>query len=80
MDTQNLTISLPRALIKKVKVVAARHETSISALLAASLEETVRRAEDHDAAAQRLLARMRAGYDLGSGGELRIARDELHER
>ena len=43
--------------MKKIKVVAAKRETSISALLTASLEETVRRAEDQDAGAQRMLAR-----------------------
>lgn len=75
-----MTVGLPRALLRKVKVVAARRETSISALLVASLEEIVRRDEDRQSAGQRLLARAREGYDLGTRGRLPGRRDELHER
>jgi hypothetical protein len=51
----------------------------VSALLAASLQEIVRNHDDL-AAVQRAGARVRKGYDLGSGGRLRAGRDELHER
>ena len=66
MKTQNVTLSLPRALLKKVKIVAAKRETSVSALLAASLEEIVRRDDDYEAAMPRVLARIRKGYNLGT--------------
>ena len=78
--TQNVTVALPRDLLKRVKIVAAKRETSVSALLAASLEEIVRRDEQYEAAMQRALARMRQGYDLGTGGRVEVAREALHER
>ena len=61
-------------------VVAAKRETSISALLTASLQEIVRHEDEYESAMTRALARARRGYDLGTGGNLRIQRGELHER
>ena len=80
MDTQNITLALPRALLKKAKIVAAKRETSVSALVAASLEDLVRADDAFEPAMERALARARAGYDLGSRGRVMVARDELHER
>ena len=80
METQNITLSLPRALIKRAKIVAAKRETSVSALVAGSLEEIVRNEDDLETATQRTLARARRGYDLGSRGAIAATREQLHER
>jgi len=80
VGTQNGTVALPRALPRKLKVVAAKRVISISALLTSSLEEIVRRESGYESAIRRALARARKGYDLGTGGHLRIQRGELHER
>lgn len=80
VETQNITLALPRVLLKKVKVVAAKRETSVSALVAASLEEIVRGDDAIEGAMQRWLTRARQGYDLGSKGRVGVRRDDLHER
>ncbi|GAC1333736.1 MAG: hypothetical protein NVSMB17_14490 [Candidatus Dormibacteria bacterium] len=80
MESQNITLALPRALLKKAKILAARRETSVSALVAAALEEAVRADDAYEPAMQRALVRARAGYALGSSGRVGIDRDELHER
>ena len=80
VETQNVTVALPRALLRKLKVVAAKRETSISALLTSSLEEIVRREGEYESAMRRALGRAHRGYDLGTGGRLRIQRRKLHER
>jgi hypothetical protein len=80
VETRNITLALPRALLKKAKIVAARRETSVSALITASLEDVVRADDDFEPAMQRALARARAGYNLGSGGRVNVGRDDLHER
>ena len=64
--------------MREVRVLAAEEGTSISALLAARLEEIVRERKTYERARKRALARLREGLDLqwtppGS-------RDELHER
>ena len=81
MDKRNITLSLPSALVKQVKIVAAKRETSVSAMLAASLEEIVRGDDSRrDDATQRILKRAERGFDFGTDGQVRFGRDELHER
>jgi predicted transcriptional regulator len=80
VETQNITVSLSKALVKKVKIVAAKRDTSVSALLASSLEEIVRQDDRYESATRRLVKRARKGYDLGSGGRVEGQRSDLHER
>jgi hypothetical protein len=81
VERRNITLSLPSTLVKQVKIVAAKRETSVSALLAASLEEIVRGDDSQRAdATQRILNRARRGFDLGTGGRIPLSRDVLHER
>jgi hypothetical protein len=74
----NVTLKLDTTLLREVRILAAEQDTSISALLAARLEEIVRQRKTYDRARKRALARLREGFDThwtppGS-------RDELHER
>jgi len=80
METRNITLSLPEDVLREVKVVAARRGTSVSALLAGALSEIVERESGYAAAKERSLAALGGGRDLGTGGEIRWSRDELHER
>lgn len=83
METRNITLSLPVALIKKAKVFAAQRDTSVSALVRESLEKAVSngaREETYEEAMAGLVASMRKGYDLGFDGKIPWTRDELHER
>ena len=41
METQNVTLSLPKDLVRKVKLVAVERQTSISGLLKELLTEAV---------------------------------------
>jgi hypothetical protein len=74
----NITLKLDKSLLREIRVLAAEEGTSISALLAARLEQIVRDRKTYERARKRALARLREGLDLqwtppGS-------RDELHER
>lgn len=80
METRNITLSLPEEVLREAKVVAARRGTSVSALLAGALEELVERESGYAAARERGLAAFGRGWDLGTRGEARRDRDELHER
>lgn len=80
METQNITLSLPRRLLRRLKVVAARRETSVSRLIAGMIEEVVSREDEYDEARRRAVARMKRGWDLGTEGRVAVSRDELHER
>jgi hypothetical protein len=80
METQNITLALPKDLLLKVKLLAVRRQTSVSGLLAGELEKLVRQEEAYNSARDRNLLLLKEGMDLGTYGEITIERDELHER
>jgi len=74
----NITLKLDADLLREARILAAEEDTSISAMLAARLEQIVRDRQRYQRARKRALARLREGMDLrwtppGS-------RDEIHER
>lgn len=74
----NITLKLDSDVIKEARVLAAEEGSSVSALLAAKLEELVRERKKYDQSRKRALQRLRTGLELGwtKPG----SRDELHER
>ena len=74
----NITLKLDADLLRQVRVLAAEEDTSISALLAARLEQIVRNRKTYARARKRALARLREGMNLRWTPP--SSRDELHER
>jgi hypothetical protein len=79
-DAQNVTLSLPRALLKRAKRLAADEETSVSALMAQALARLVDERLRFSSARRRSLAAMKTAASLGTKGAPRWTRAELHER
>lgn len=48
METQNITLSFPKKVLSKVKLIAVKHQTSVSGLLTQTLENLVRQEEAYD--------------------------------
>ncbi|MBN2054542.1 CopG family transcriptional regulator [bacterium] len=80
MDRQNVTVSLPRDLIKRAKHLAVERNTSLSGLLGEYLEKIIRDDEVKRCAAKRIRARLRAPADLGTNGTSVCLREEVHGR
>ncbi len=80
MQHRNLTLKLDAELYKEIKILAAKRDTSISALVSASLAEVVKEDRDYLQAKERAVALLRQGFDLGTRGQITWSRDELHER
>ncbi|MBS4060006.1 MAG: CopG family transcriptional regulator [Bacteroidetes bacterium] len=80
METQNITLSIPKSTLHKVKLVAVRRETSISKLMAEAMEKLASEDESYIQARDRQLALLEKGFDLGFGESKLPSRDELHER
>ena len=61
METQNITLSLPKEILLKVKQLAVKRQTSVSGLLAQTLERLVHQedayAHDHSAGNKHVRAR-----------------------
>ena len=78
-DSRNITLALPRWLLRKVKILAVERETSVSRLLSETLEEIVTRNDAYEQARERARRLLRNPPDLGTI-ERMWTRDELHER
>jgi metal-responsive CopG/Arc/MetJ family transcriptional regulator len=80
MERQNLTLSLPKALLKKAKVLAARKEISLSELVREAIEERIREDTGYRKARRRHTHTLMNSFDLGTNGHLGMSRETLHER
>ena len=80
METQNVTVSLPKDVLRRVQVIAAQRKTSISTLLARALEDLVAQESRFAQARRHHLAWLSAPADLSTGGRKLVGRPELHER
>jgi hypothetical protein len=74
----NITLRLDQALLREIRILAAEEGTSISAMLAARLEQIVRERKSYDRSRRRALARLREGMNLGWNPPR--SRAELYER
>ncbi|MBS3975872.1 MAG: CopG family transcriptional regulator [Syntrophomonadaceae bacterium] len=80
MEKQNVTISVPKDVLKKAKHIAVNRQTSLSRLLAETLEDIVEKDDAYSKAKDRQLAAMKKGFDLGVKGEIVWKREDLHAR
>jgi hypothetical protein len=80
VNKRNLTLSLPYSLIHKAKEMAVREERSLNEYIRRAVEEKIVRSAGFDKARERQLARLRAGFPLGTKGARPARREALHER
>jgi len=80
MENQNITLSIPKDVLLKVKLIAVQRQTSVSSLLTRTLERLVEQEDAYVHAQRRHLEWLDQGMDLGTGGNVLTRRDELHER
>lgn len=80
METQNVTLAIPKDVLRKAKIIAVKRNTSLSSLLTQTLEDLVSHEEGYDQARLRNLEVMKRGFDLGTKGNINWTREELHER
>ena len=79
-DTQNVTLSLPKPLLKDARHVAVERGISLSRLLTDTLAEAVARDRAYDKAASRFLKRMDKGFAMGTNGRRSASRAALYDR
>lgn len=79
MEKQNITLSLPKDMLNKLKHIAVDKNTSLSGLLTQTLTEIVYKEEAYQVAKNRQLFLMERGLDMGYG-EDDWKREDLHER
>lgn len=80
MEKRNITLSLPKSLLKKAKVAAASEGKSLSELVRESLDARLREVAGYGRARKRQLDLLKRGFDLGTEGRILTTRAELHGR
>ena len=80
MEKQNITLSLPKELLKKGKSLAAKKGVSLNELVRELLQQSAENAEGYRTAADRQTRRMKKGIALGTKGTISWTRDELYHR
>jgi hypothetical protein len=79
-DYQNITLSLPKEILIKVKHIAIDKHTSVTGLLVKVLEEMVQKENDYDKAKRHHLEFLNDVMSLNTKGEISWKRDDIHER
>lgn len=80
MNRQNVTLSLPKTLLKQAKMMATSKDKSLSEFLRDALEEKVREATGYKKARNRQLKLLKNGINFSTKGYITASREELHER
>lgn len=80
MEKQNITLSVRKDILQKVKILAARQGTSISALISDQLEKLTAQEEGYDQANRSHNHILQQELNLGTQGSIDWSRDELHDR
>ena len=77
---QNITLSLPKTLLRKAKIAATKMDKSLSEYIREALESRMQEIPAYKNARKRQLALLDQGFDFGTQGELDFQREELYER
>jgi hypothetical protein len=79
-STQNVTLAIPKNVLRKAKILAVQKNTSLSGLLTQTLADLVAHQEAYEQARQRNLVILKQGFDLGTQGQMPWKREDIHER
>jgi len=77
---RNVTLSLPRSLIKEAKILATLRDMSLSEFLRKALERIIHDDTEYQSAKKTHLKILERGFDLGLKDHIPWTRAELHDR
>jgi hypothetical protein len=80
MEKQNITLSIRKDVMQKVKIIAVKRSSSVSAMITNLLEDIVALDEGYQIASQKHIRLLQQKIDLGTNGSIDWSRDELHDR
>lgn len=80
MKYQNITLSLPKETLMKVKLIAVKKNISVSKLLSKQLQDFVEKHEEYEKAKKRQIYLMNSGFDMQVKEKFSWRREELHDR
>lgn len=78
MEKQNITLSLPKSVLRRMKILAAQRQSSVSRLLTQAVEKMIEEETEYEPARKRQATLLEKGFNLGFRKP--ASRNELHER
>ena len=80
MNTQNITLAIPKDVLHRARRLAVERHASLSSLVTQVLVDIVDQEDRYRAACDRQLAILENGLDWGTHGAVTWTREALHER
>ena len=80
METQDITLSLPKEIFLSFERIAIRRKISVSGLITKALETLIEQEDAFTNAQRRHLRWLEEGFDLGASGQAMTQQNELHKR
>lgn len=80
MENQNVTLSIPKEVLRRAKMIAIERETSLSGLLTQTLADIVAQDDHYRQAQERQTNLLSRGLTLNTQGQIGWSREELHGR
>jgi hypothetical protein len=80
MEYQNITLSIPKDVLKKARIIAIQHGQSLSGIVTEYIRKIVENDAAYQQAYQRQTRSMEQGFDLKSESTSHFDREALHER
>jgi len=80
MQKQNVTLAIPKALLKKAKIFAVKNDKSLSQILKEALEEKINEEAIYNNSRKRQLKLLQKGFNMGTKGKIKGSREELYGR
>lgn len=80
MEKRNITISLPKPLIRKIKISSATEDKSITAFIEEAVEERLRKNREYNAGQVKHLKILEKGLNLGTKGNIKAKRENIYDR
>ena len=80
METQNVTLAIPKQVLSDARLLVMKRQTSLSALVTQMLAEMVAEENDYTKARDHHLGLLNANRDLGTRGVIGRTREDVHER
>ena len=78
MESQNITLSLPKSVLRRMKMLAVQRRSSVSRLLTQAAEKMIEEETEYETARKRQTATLEKGFSLGFRKP--ASRNGLHER
>lgn len=80
MNTQNITLAIPKDVLHRARQIAVARQTSLSSMVTQAILDLVEHEDAYQVACDRQLAYLERGMNLGTQGAVTWTREALHER